>query len=63
MAAVPGIRPPKLSPFWDGFYMYFSLFISMIFGKSPFAVGIAGDRGGRGPDHLAQLEQHPSGGG
>ena len=42
MAAVPGIRPPKLSPFLGGFYMYFSLFISTIFGKSPFAVGRGG---------------------
>ena len=22
MAAVPGIRPPKLSPFWGGFYKF-----------------------------------------
>ena len=42
MAAVPGIRPPKLSPFWGGFYIFFfSLFISIIFGKSPCAVGRA----------------------
>ena len=40
MAAVPGIRPPKLSPFWGGFYT--CSFISNIFGKSPFAVGRGG---------------------
>ena len=45
MAAVPGIRPPKLSPFWGGFYIFFSLFISIIFGKSPCAVGRAGGGG------------------
>ena len=52
MAAVPGIRPPKCLPFGLGLYV---LLISIIYGKSPFTVG----GGGRGPDHLAQLEKHP----
>ena len=45
MAAVPGIRPPKLSPFGVAF-ICISLFISIIFGKSPFAIVRAGGGGG-----------------